>query len=57
MKKADRLLIRLSEEDKAHLRLAAQADGRSISSFVLRAALAAVPVVNQRLRTTRHAKT
>jgi uncharacterized protein (DUF1778 family) len=56
MKKADRLLIRLSEDDKAHLRLAAQADGRSISSFVLRAALAAVPGKSQRLGTARHAK-
>ena len=42
-KKTAHLLIRLSEADKARLRQAAHADGRSISSFVLRAALLAVP--------------
>ena len=56
MKKADRLLIRLSEDDKAHLRSAAQADGRSISSFVLRAALASVPGKSERLGTVRPSK-
>jgi len=50
MKKTDRLLIRLSEQDKARLRLAAQADGRSISAFVLRAALGAVPELPARRR-------
>jgi uncharacterized protein (DUF1778 family) len=43
MKKTNRLLIRLSESDKERLRAAAALDGRSISSFVLRAALAMAP--------------
>ena len=42
-KKTERLIIRLSDSDKARLRQAAHADGRSISSFVLRAALAVSP--------------
>ena len=46
-KKNALLLIRLSEADKARLRQAAHADGRSISSFVLRAALAVAPVATK----------
>ncbi len=42
-KKTDRILIRVSETDKARLREAARADGRSISSFILRSALLASP--------------
>jgi len=42
-KKTAHLLIRLTEADKCRLRAAAHADGRSISSFVLRAALTAAP--------------
>lgn len=51
MKKTERLLIRVSESDKARLRLAAQADGRSISSFVIRAVLSAIaPAASARRR-------
>ena len=46
MKKTARMLIRLTDDDKASLRLAAQAKRKTVSRFVLGAALAAATTMN-----------